>query len=102
MPVAFIYLPSPYLSFPWLLFADGEDLCGCGALKCSQIALHVTHGVRCDGLDRVFLALDYFHAFINRVSAWGTGFRNLQKALLYALLEPNAELKKLQDKGELV
>ncbi|MBQ2955290.1 MAG: L-rhamnose isomerase, partial [Clostridia bacterium] len=28
-----------------------------------------------------------------------TGFRNLQKALLFALLEPNAELKKLQDEG---
>ncbi len=86
-----------------------------------KMALHVTRGVRwdsdhvvlfddetrelckeivrCDGLDRVFIALDYFDASINRVSAWVTGFRNLQKALLYALLEPNAELKKLQDEG---
>ena len=55
--------------------------------------------VRCGGLDRVFIALDYFDASINRVSAWVTGFRNLQKALLFALLEPNAELKKLQDEG---
>ncbi len=86
-----------------------------------KMALHVTRGVRwdsdhvvlfddetkelckeivrCDGLNRVFIALDYFDASINRVSAWVTGFRNLQKALLYALLEPNAELKKLQDEG---
>ncbi len=86
-----------------------------------KMALHVTRGVRwdsdhvvlfddetkelckeivrCGGLDRVFIALDYFDASINRVSAWVTGFRNLQKALLYALLEPNAELKKLQDEG---
>ncbi len=86
-----------------------------------KMALHVTRGVRwdsdhvvlfddetkelckeivrCDGLDRVFIALDYFDASINRISAWVTGFRNLQKALLFALLEPTAELKKLQDEG---
>ena len=86
-----------------------------------KMALHVTRGVRwdsdhvvlfddetkeickeivrCDALDRVFIALDYFDASINRVSAWVTGFRNLQKALLFALLEPNQELKKLQDEG---
>ena len=55
--------------------------------------------VRCDGLDKVFIALDYFDASINRVSAWVTGFRNLQKSLLFALLQPNGEMKKLQDEG---
>lgn len=55
--------------------------------------------VRCGGLDRIFIALDYFDASINRVSAWVTGFRNLQKALLFALLQPNEALKKLQDAG---
>ena len=86
-----------------------------------KMALHVTRGVRwdsdhvvlfddetkeickeivrCDGLDRVFIALDYFDASINRISAWVTGFRNLQKALLFALLQPNAEMTKLQDEG---
>ena len=86
-----------------------------------KMALHVTRGVRwdsdhvvlfddetkeickeivrCDGLDRVFIALDYFDASINRVSAWVTGFRNLQKALLFALLQPNETLTKLQNKG---
>ena len=54
--------------------------------------------VRCGGLDgKVHMALDYFDASINRVSAWVTGFRNVQKALLMALLTPNEELKKLQD-----
>ena len=54
--------------------------------------------VRCGGLEgRVHMALDYFDASINRVSAWVTGFRNVQKALLMALLTPNEELKKLQD-----
>ena len=50
--------------------------------------------VRC-GLDKVLLATDYFDASINRVSAWITGVRNVQKALLYALLEP--EFKPFQD-----
>ena len=57
--------------------------------------------VRCKALDRVFIALDYFDASINRVAAWVTGFRNAQKALLFALLQPNAELKGLQDAGDL-
>ena len=47
------------------------------------------------------IALDYFDASINRISAWVTGYRNLQKALLFALLQPNDELKKLQDGGDL-
>ena len=55
--------------------------------------------VRC-GLDRVHIALDYFDASINRVSAWVTGFRNVQKALLFALLQPNEALKALQDGGD--
>ena len=55
--------------------------------------------VRC-GVDNVYLATDYFDASINRVSAWVTGVRNLEKALLYALLEPNKQLKKLQDSND--
>ena len=54
--------------------------------------------VRCEGgLDRTYIALDYFDASINRISAWVVGMRNMQKALLYALLLPNAELAKLQE-----
>ena len=54
--------------------------------------------VRADALDRVFLATDYFDASINRISAWVTGLHSVQKALLYALLEPKS-LKKLQDEN---
>ena len=54
--------------------------------------------VRCGGLDgSVKLALDYFDASINRISAWVVGFRNFQKALLNALLIPSEDLKQLQD-----
>ena len=86
-----------------------------------EIALHVTRPIRWDsdhvvlfddetreicreivrcGPERVNIALDYFDASINRVSAWITGFRNLQKGLLFALLQPNEELKALQDKDD--
>lgn len=57
--------------------------------------------VRCDALDRVFIALDYFDASINRVSAWVTGYRSLQKALLMALTTPNEKLKALQDENRM-
>ena len=85
-----------------------------------QIALHVTRGVRwdsdhvlllddetkelckeivrCGGLDgRVAIALDYFDASINRMAAWTVGMRNIQKALLNALLTP--DLTKLQNEN---
>lgn len=87
-----------------------------------KIALHVTRGVRWDSdhvvllddetkeiakeivrnnaLGRVFIALDYFDASINRISAWVVGMRNMQKALLNALLTPNEKFKQLQDNGE--
>ena len=52
--------------------------------------------VRCGGLDgRVKIALDYFDASINRISAWTVGFRNVQKALLMALITP--DLTAMQD-----
>ena len=54
--------------------------------------------VRADALDRVFLATDYFDASINRISAWVTGLHSVQKALLYALLEPKT-FKALQDEN---
>ena len=93
------------------------------ALLCfyPEIALHITRGVRwdsdhvlllddetreiakeivrCDGLNRVYMALDYFDASINRVSAWAVGFRSWEKALLAALLTPHDTLKKLQDES---
>lgn len=85
------------------------------------VALHVTRGVRWDSdhvvllddelkemmkeivrndaVNKVKIALDYFDASINRISAWVTGQRNVEKALLFALLQPNDELRKLQDEA---
>lgn len=56
--------------------------------------------VRCDALDRVFIATDFFDGAINRISAWVTGVRSVQKALLYALLQPNEKLRALQDSAD--
>ena len=86
-----------------------------------KIALHITRAVRWDSdhvliyddetreiakeivrnnaLDRVFIALDYFDASINRIAAWTVGARNIQKALLFALLQPSDELRKLQNES---
>ena len=43
--------------------------------------------------------LDFFDASINRIAAWVIGTRNAQKALLWALLQPHARLKALQDEA---
>ena len=56
--------------------------------------------VRNDALDKVKIALDYFDASINRVFAWVTGERSVEKALLYALLLPNTAMKEAQENGE--
>ena len=94
------------------------------ALLCyyPEIALHITRGirwdsdhvliyddetkeiakeiVRCNALGKVYMALDYFDASINRIAAWTIGFRSWQKALLNALCTPHELLKKLQDNSE--
>lgn len=85
-----------------------------------EIALHITRGVRwdsdhvvlfddetreiateivrCGGLDgRVKIALDFFDASINRIAAWVVGYRNVQKSLLWALLQP--DMREMQDAG---
>ena len=95
------------------------------ALLCffPEIALHITRPIRWDSdhvvlfddetremakeivrnnaLDRVYMALDYFDASINRISAWTVGFRSWQKALLMAMCTPNEMLKKLQDENRM-
>lgn len=46
-----------------------------------------------DLLGRVRIGLDYFDATISRTAAWVIGVRNMQKAVLRALLLPQARLK---------
>lgn len=57
--------------------------------------------VRCGATDKVYMALDYFDASINRIAAWTVGFRSWQKALLSALLTPNEMFKELQESNQL-
>lgn len=53
--------------------------------------------VRDNQLDRTNIGLDFFDATINRVAAWVVGARATRKALLQALLEPTADLKKAEN-----
>lgn len=59
---------------------------------CKEIA-------RCDDISRIKIATDYFDASINRIAAWVIGIRNVQKALLFGLLQPNKTLYELQLNG---
>ena len=56
--------------------------------------------VRCQALDKVFIATDYFDASINRIAAWVVGVRNVHKALLWALLEPSEDMKCAQEEAD--
>lgn len=87
-----------------------------------ELLLHISRGVRWDSdhvvalsdelqalaqelvrgeyLDRTHIGLDFFDASINRVAAWVIGTRNVQKALLCALLEPIEKLRALEAAGD--
>ena len=56
--------------------------------------------IRCDALEKVLIGLDFFDASINRIAAWVVGTRNMQKALLIALLTPWGEFRKDQDNAD--
>jgi L-rhamnose isomerase len=56
--------------------------------------------IRANALDRVHVGLDYFDASINRIGAYIVGVRATQKALLQALLEPIAQLREYEAKGQ--
>lgn len=56
---------------------------------------------RAEAWERVFVALDFFDASINRVSAWTIGLRNTLKSVLYALLEPVNLVRKAEMEGRL-
>jgi len=88
----------------------------------NRILLHVSRGVRWDSdhvvilsdelraiaeeivrgdyMERVYIALDFFDASINRVAAWVTGTRCMLKALLIALLEPTKKLWQMENSGD--
>lgn len=87
-----------------------------------RLLLHVSRGVRWDSdhvvtlnddllaiarelvvggyLDRTHIGLDFFDASINRVAAWAIGTRNMQRALLIALLEPTDTLRQVELDGD--
>ncbi len=56
--------------------------------------------LRCEAFHRVYLALDFFDASINRITAWVTGARATLKAILLARLEPTALLRAAEANGD--
>jgi L-rhamnose isomerase len=88
------------------------------ALSVDELLLHVSRPMRWDSdhvillddsirgmaqelvfadlLGRTHIGLDFFDATISRTSAWVIGVRNMQKALLEALLLPQARLKEAE------
>jgi L-rhamnose isomerase len=56
--------------------------------------------VRTNVLDRTCVALDFFDASINRISAWAIGTRSLRKAFLEALLEPVKLFRDAENSGK--
>jgi len=91
-------------------------------LYVSRLLLHVSRGVRWDSdhvitlndellaiarelvagdyLERTHIGLDFFDASINRIAAWAIGTRNMQRALLIALLEPAERLREAEYSGD--
>jgi len=89
------------------------------ALSLDEILLHVSRPMRWDSdhvillnddilamaqelvsadlLGRTHIGLDFFDATISRTAAWVIGTRNMQKAILRALLTPLADLRSAED-----
>ncbi|THD82316.1 L-rhamnose isomerase [Aliigemmobacter aestuarii] len=89
------------------------------ALSVDELLLHVSRPMRWDSdhvilqddsilqmaqelvfgglLARTHIGLDFFDATISRTAAWVIGTRNMQKALLRALLLPQEKLKRVEE-----
>lgn len=87
-----------------------------------ELLLHVSRGVRWDSdhvvivnddvralceeivrshaMERIHIALDFFDASMHRVGAWVIGTRATLKALLMAMLAPEAKLKQYEEAGD--
>jgi L-rhamnose isomerase len=77
---------------------DSDHVC----VANDELAALAEELVRCDviGTNRVFLALDFFDASINRVGALIVGARAVLRAVLAALLQPLAKLRELEEHGK--
>ena len=52
---------------------------------------------RCNLWDKTAIGVDYFDASINRIMAWVIGLRNVQKGILYSLLESPELLQEIEN-----
>lgn len=61
----------------------------------------ITTEIKRGGFEKkVHIGLDFFDGSINRIACWAIGTRNMQKALLWAALEPVAMLQKFEAEGD--
>lgn len=54
---------------------------------------------RCNAFDKVYYALDFFDASINRITAWVSGTRAALKSILFAMLEPTDLLTEAENEA---
>lgn len=65
-----------------------------------DVMLIASEIVRNNFLSRVNIGLDFFDASINRIGAYVVGTRAAKKAFLIAMLEPTADLLKMEEAGQ--
>jgi L-rhamnose isomerase len=61
-----------------------------------ELFLEIARG---DAWDRVFVALDFFDASINRIAAYVIGARATRQAILFSLLDPFARIRAAENAG---
>ena len=66
----------------------------------TELQILMAEIARHDLFSKTYIGLDFFDASINRLAAWIIGIRNTQKAILTGLLEPTAQLMKLEADGD--
>jgi len=55
--------------------------------------------VRSGKISNTYIGLDFFDGTLNRIGAWAVGARASLKGILFALLEPYAQLKSYEEEG---
>jgi L-rhamnose isomerase len=56
--------------------------------------------VRSGKISKTYIGLDFFDGTLNRIGAWAVGARATLKGILFALLEPYAQLKSYEEEGD--
>ncbi|MHB1346399.1 MAG: L-rhamnose isomerase, partial [Candidatus Humimicrobiaceae bacterium] len=66
-----------------------------------EIVMIMQEIARADAFSKVYISTEFFDASINRIGGYAVGIRAVQKAMLYALLEPTWILREYEEKNQL-